>query len=461
VSDEPSKNEERDDETESSSNEGSTDEPAERDASTVGVARALGVDEDEDDAGTSVASGDDSAGEGDAPAAKNRAARRREEVLKRRAAREGKSDAQESKRSASAESDVEGGASEVSAAVAKPTDEDDELPVRRPLPKDKNARAKELLRRRQEAAEASARAGENLTAGEVVQDQLARAASGTGKWFKENIRAIGAVTAIGLATAAGVLFFLNHQAEDVGNASDELARAVAAERGVVAKEDKRSPEQKGQDPTPVFADVNAKNTTVFAAYEKAVAAKPGSGSSLLAKLGLAGAKLDQGEADAALALFGELLGSELANADVDVRARALEGKGYALEKKGDLAGAMETFKQLETCDPSFENLGRYHQARVHLAKSETDKAKEIFLALEKKLEVPTLEGPVAPHLKSLVDENLRAVDPSRPRPRRALGGPKGAPSMEELERLIEEAQRKREATGEGSHEGEAPGTDAH
>jgi hypothetical protein len=92
---------------------------------------------------------------------------------------------------------------------------------------------------------------------------------------------------------------------------------------------------------------------------------------------------------------------------------------------------------------------------MHLAKGEKDKAKEIFLALKKTLEVPTLEGPSAPHLRQLVEETLHSLDPSIPRPKRTMGGPKGTMSAEEIEELrrrFEEMQKK---------QGEGHGDDAH
>lgn len=402
-----------------------SDEDEERDASTAGVAKALGVDEDEPEEGEG--------NQEQAAAAPNRAARRREEVLKKRRARN------EKKRDKDDEAAEEEEAEEAVAA-------------REPLPKDKNLRAKELLKRRQEASKKAA-AQVGLSAGEMVQDSLARAGSGAAKWFRTNFRAIAAVLVVGVAGTAGTMYYLDHREAKAGKTTDVLAKAVLTEQAPVIPDDKRPDEQKALDPMPVFPTPEAKSEAVLAAYTKVVDEHPGTGPGILGKLGQAGAYLDKGMADQAFSAYEDVLRSDLAKADVDVRARAMEGKGFALELKKDFDGAMNVFQSLEAVDKVYADLAKYHQARMHLAKGEKDKAKEILVALNKALEVPTLEGPTTPHLRLVIEETLRGIDPTLVRPKRAAGGPKGTPSPEELEKIrqqILEMQKKQaEEHGDG------------
>ncbi len=162
----------------------------ERDESTKGVARALGVDVDEENDGED---------EADEKAKPNRAERRREEAVRRRAAREG------------------------TVAGAKPapkkTVEADDAPAEEKLPKDKNARAKELLRRRQESA--SGKRVSKLDTGEMVQDSLARAGSATGKWFREHIALVVGVLLVGVGGTVGFMLWTNHNEAAIASASDE------------------------------------------------------------------------------------------------------------------------------------------------------------------------------------------------------------------------------------------------
>jgi predicted negative regulator of RcsB-dependent stress response len=392
-------------------------EGGERDASTAGVARALGV-EDEGEGEVEEAA---QAVPGE-KAASNRAARRREEALKRRAKRA----------SSSARSAGEG----------EEGDEPVEASKAAPLPKDRNARARELLKRRQEAA---AQPPAGLSAGEMVQDSLARAGSATGKWFTDNFKGILGVLAVALVGTGAFLFYQEHQLRKAAEASDALARGLAADRARVLAEDKRSDEEKKLDPNLVFPSSEAKADAMLAAYQKVLTEHGGGGPGILAELGAAGAYLDKRAWDDALAAYSRVLASPLASADVDVRARALEGKGFALEGRGDLDGALTTFKELAAVDPSFADLGAYHEARLHALKGDLDKAKEQLKALEKKLELPLADGSQQLFLRTMVNETLRSVDPSSAKPRSPLAGPKGGQiTPEELQRMQDDARKRLE-----------------
>ena len=60
--------------------------------------------------------------------------------------------------------------------------------------------------------------------------------------------------------------------------------------------------------------------------------------------------------------------SALAAADPDVKGRAIEGLAFAKEGKGDLDGALASFKELSGIDvKGYKELATYHEARVLLA----------------------------------------------------------------------------------------------
>jgi tetratricopeptide (TPR) repeat protein len=202
--------------------------------------------------------------------------------------------------------------------------------------------------------------------------------------------------------------------------------------------------------------VGVRADTALAAYTKAAEAHDDTGPGILAKLGQAGAYLDKKQWDAAKDGFEVVLKTPLATADVDVKARALEGKGFALEGKGDTEAAIAAFKELEGVDKSFEDLGKYHQARMHQKKGENDKAKELLVGLRKKLEVPTLDGAPQSWLRAAVEEVLREIDPaSVPSKRKQLGGGMkgGATSPEEIQRILDQLQKKQQE-GETGHDHE-------
>jgi hypothetical protein len=389
---------------------GKAGEPGEADEAAARVAEALGVGGEEEKAEQEPAEAQE------AKPPPNRAARRREEALARR------------RRAASAED--------------------------APRPKDRNVRAKELLTRRKEAA--AERRPVQLDAGEMVEDVLARATSGVTKWVRKNFALLqwGIIGAIALTGA--VLFYLSRVEKKEGRISESLAVAVAADRGRVLEEDKRSDDEKELDPTRVFKTSAERADAALAAYNQVIDQHAGTGAALLAKLGQAGALLDKKEYGPALEAYSAVVASPLAGADADVKGRALEGMGFAKEGKGDLDGALETFKQLEAIDAKgYKELAQYHQARILIAKGDTEKAKELLKVAREKLSAPGLDQNTFQYLEAVIDETLRKLDPSAVPARAQLGGPKGSSmSPEELERLIQQARENAEKKAGGEHEGE-------
>ncbi|MDI3291542.1 tetratricopeptide repeat protein [Polyangium sp. 15x6] len=397
----------------SGSEEEASDEAAQR------VAAALGVAGEED----AAIEGGDAAAEPDEDekqeAAKpNRAARRREDALARRKKRVG------------------------GAAAA----EDDAA-----LPRDKNARAKELLKRRREQADAAERrpVASSLDAGEMVDDALARSASAVTKWLKANVGVLQWVVLAVLVGAGGYAFWSSRVDKKLGNASADLFAGVAANRGLVMEEDKRPDDQKELDPTRVFKNEAEKAQAALDAYGKVVDNYAGTGAALLARLGQGGTYLEKREWDKAIEAYSSVLSSPLAAADPDVKGRATEGIGYAKEGKGDLDGAMASFKELAGIDvKGYKDLATYHEARLLFAKGNKDKAKEILKPLEDKLALPSKEPEPLEYLKGAVHDLMIQIDPTAAAMQMPAFGGGGAPApmpadiQEKARRLVEEAKKK-------------------
>ncbi|MDI1437382.1 tetratricopeptide repeat protein [Polyangium sorediatum] len=391
----------------------SEDEAAQR------VAAALGVAGEED---ASIEGGDAAAepdeGEKEEEAAKpNRAARRREDALARRKKRVG------------------------GAAAA----EDDAA-----LPRDKNARAKELLKRRREQADAAERrpVASSLDAGEMVDDALARSASAVTKWLKANVGVLQWVVLAAIVGAGGYAFWSSRSDKKLGDASSDLFTGVAANRGLVMEEDKRPDDQKEIDPTRVFKNEADKAQAALDAYGKVIDKHAGTGAALLARLGQGGTYLEKRDWDKALEAYASVLSSPLAAADPDVKGRATEGIGYAKEGKGDLDGAMASFKELAGIDvKGYKDLATYHEARVLFAKGNKDKAKEVLKPLDEKLALPSKEPEPLEYLKGAVHDLMVQIDPAAAAAQQpAFGGGAGAPLpadiQEKARRMVEEAQKK-------------------
>jgi predicted negative regulator of RcsB-dependent stress response len=336
------------------------------------------------------------------------------------------------------------------AAVAKTTDDEaDEA-----LPRDKNARAKELLKRRRE--QASGDAGERgtrpiqLLPGEMVDDALARSSSAVSKWIRDNFGIIQWVILGALAAGGGYLFYESRVDSTVATASTALMAGVRADRSRVMAEDKRSDEEKEADPSKVYKTVEERNEAALASYKKVIAEHGGTHAATLARLGEAGDYLDKRDWDHALEGYSAVSSSTLAGADTDVKVRALEGLAFAKEGKGDLDGALTAFKEIEGVDGrGNKELGLYHQGRVWLAKGDKDKAKDLLKQAHDKLEQPSTEGESLRYLKQMTDETLRRIDPSLvPDKAPVIGGPKGgsmsADELDKLRRKYEEMMKKQQ-----------------
>lgn len=136
-----------------------------------------------------------------------------------------------------------------------------------------------------------------------------------------------------------------------------------------------------------------------------------------------------------------------------MKGRATEGTGFAKEGKGDLDGALTSFKQLATIDvKGYKDLATYHEARVLFAKGDKAKAKELLEPLNTKLTAPSTEPQPIGYLKGAVSDLLAQIDPSAVA---AANKPPGGkmPTQQELQdmaRRAQEALQKKAPTQNGT-----------
>jgi hypothetical protein len=146
----------------------------------------------------------------------------------------------------------------------------------------------------------------------------------------------------------------------------------------------------------------------------------------------------------------------LAQADVEVRGRALEGIGFAHEllaqsdtgaKEKHLDDALGAYKQLEQLDTKgFKELGMYHEARVLQTKGDKQKALELLKDLQKRVTEPGESQPFS-YLESVVEDRLRALDPAAlppkaPKPSGLGGADMNDPQIQEILRKIQQQQQQ-------------------
>ena len=325
--------------------------------------------------------------------------------------------------------------------------------------RNQRVRAQAAARRRaRRDKERAAQAAGGLDTSEMVDDALARSTHAASKWLRANFKWVQWIVIALIAGGIGWQIYSWRTSKTSATASDLLLGAVLAENGRIG--DPKAAEDPNElgvvDPRPIFETEAQRSEAAEKAYIEAAAKRPGSGTSILAELGLAGVLLDRGKWDEAKAKYESVKATPLAQHDVDVRGRAIEGIGMCLEAKKDTDGALKAYRELENTDaPGLKELGMYHQARLHYAKGEKDKAKELVeKVIEKtKPEKPRGFGQPPGYLEQRAKDLLAKIDPEAAKKASSplgLPGGEGANVDEETLKLL------KEVIGEAG--GEIPGS---
>ena len=285
------------------------------------------------------------------------------------------------------------------------------------------------------------------------------------QWIEHHRGTFGVIVTVVVVVVGGGLGYLYWQGKHEADGSALLAQAFAAEHGHVSDKDKEEDDDDTSTPArqlyPTFKSVGDRQGAALAKYRDVESKYAGTGAAILARLGEAGLLLDKGDAKGATQAYEDVKRSALSQADAEVRGRALEGLGFAdeLSAQTDAANAQKhlddalaAFKSLEQVDvKGFKELGLYHQARVLQAKGEKDKAIELLKDVHKRVTEPGETHPF-PYLEFVVEDRLRALDPSALPPKAPkLGGPGGAggkpdmdnPQVQELIRQLQEQARQK------------------
>jgi len=324
-------------------------------------------------------------------------------------------------------------------------------------PKDRNLRKRQELLEKRKGASANGE-GEDAGPSDVelaVDDALARTGEAAGRFLKRNWPWMQWALAAGIVGGIGALVYVWRSGATNAVTSDLLASAIAAEqaRVIPADKDKRTDEEKKKTDRVVYASYAERDKVAVERYQKVAAENGGSGPAVLAQLGLAGTKLDGRDWDGAIAGFEGVLQSKLAQADLDVKARALEGLAFAYEGKKDADKATATLEKLgELPLPVMKPAAKYHRARLLLGKGDKDGAKKLLEETRKEIETAELEvkrvsgGGMNPFngLRNAVEQTLRRIDPSAVPPKFIQGGGAGGPNggmqitPEQIKQLLEQ-----------------------
>jgi hypothetical protein len=294
-------------------------------------------------------------------------------------------------------------------------------------------------------------------------DSLLESASRARRWVGQHREAFGGLVAIAVLATGGLFGWMYWQDKRVDDASAVLAQAFADEHGHLSEkaDDEDDDEPRAKQLYPTFKSAGDRREAALAKYRAVESKYAGTGAAILARLSEGALLLDAGDAKGAIAAYDDVSGSPLARADAEVRGRAIEGRGFALEllAQTDSAGAEKlregallAYRDLQAVDMAgMKELGMYHEARVLLAKGDKAKAIDLLKEVHKVVGEPA-DSHRFSYLEFVVEDRLRELDPNAlpPKPKAGPGGagPGGKvdsdnPQIQELMRQMQEKARQK------------------
>ena len=281
-------------------------------------------------------------------------------------------------------------------------------------PRDRADRLRDASRQRriERSKERQAAVARGLDPSERVDDALSRSTQAVTGFIRKHFNVVQWLIVLGILGGVGYQVYAWRHGKSVEQASDELMAAVSADTGRVGEP--LTGDQAEFERAQTFPTDQARTKAAAQAYQKVAAARGDAPLGTLAKLGLAGVRYDEAKYAEAATLYREVAASKLATKDSDVKYRAIEGTGLALESKGDGEAALKAYKELaNSAAPGFAALGIYHQARMALAKGDKTATKQLLETAKKKLGKPG-DPEAEPHtyLRGALQEIEVAIDPA-------------------------------------------------
>ncbi len=246
----------------------------------------------------------------------------------------------------------------------------------------------------------------------MVDDALARSTQKVTTWLQDHFNIVQWVVVALIASGIGWEIYSWRHTKTIEKASDKLIAAVEDESAKLPGDDVSGPEA-DFDPRKTFPTVKARDEAAAKSYEAAASVAKGSGTSILATLGLAGVQYDQNKFADAQKNYESVKDSELAKHDTDVKGRSIEGVGMCLEAQNKLDAAAKAYRELENMEvPGFTALALYHQARVAYLQGKKDEAEKLLKKVNKKLSDSDSPYPPKSYLAAMTQQLTETINPS-------------------------------------------------
>jgi tetratricopeptide (TPR) repeat protein len=238
------------------------------------------------------------------------------------------------------------------------------------------------------AAKAAAKAAKRGTA-PIVPGGVTKKVEAARSFYQDNARLLLGGIGAGLLGAVLWLTFASQVRKQSGEATAQLYAGVETMNAPVLAPDQTPPEDLEVDTYPSAKARAEKARTEFQRTIKSFPDTPAARWAALGEANTLGVLDKHAEAEKA---YQKLIADDAA--EVFLRARALEGAGYALEAQEKYAEAEKRFEQLAELDQgAHKTLGDYHRARMLSALGQKQKAAELLAALIKAERArPPVEG---------------------------------------------------------------------
>jgi tetratricopeptide (TPR) repeat protein len=213
-----------------------------------------------------------------------------------------------------------------------------------------------------------------------ANDQFITKTSSALDWAYDHRRVLGLILIMALVVALAGIFVNRYFENKAANESEALAKGLEASiaRVVVPEKDAdiAPPTADEDDESLTFDSVKARATESLKRWTDA--AKKTAELKVMAELGKAGAHLDLGEYDKAVAAYKAFLASKPGAAPF-LRVQAVEGLGYALEAAGKDKEAKEAFDGLRrSSQGEIKKMVTYQSARISAKIGDKETAQKLY-----------------------------------------------------------------------------------
>jgi predicted negative regulator of RcsB-dependent stress response len=209
---------------------------------------------------------------------------------------------------------------------------------------------------------------------------------------------------IGLAVAAVVILgsslWTNHKDKREAEATRMLSQAMRIYSTDLTSDEEMGKKLTAEDGVPRFKTAEDRRKTTLEELGQIQSKFGATGAAREAQLVRAGVLFDGGLYDDAISAYGDFLAAT--ESDNKMRMLAREGRGYALEAKGQLDPALDEYRKLETEGADvYKDRAQYHEARIFEKKGDKAGAEKLYKAILEKNPQTALRDDISNRLAAL------------------------------------------------------------